>query len=62
MAVDISEPRGMRGVCSGRRAKAYGPVDVLVNNAALTYYIPVQDYPVNRWVRSWAVNSTRPSS
>src|SRR5687767_6753585 len=22
----------------------YGPVDVLVNNAALTYYIPIKDY------------------
>ena len=34
----------------------YGPVDVLVNNAALTYFIPVKDYPLNRWMRSWAVN------
>ena len=33
---------------------------MLVNNAALTYYIPIQDYPVNRWVRSWAVNLHAP--
>ena len=39
---------------------AYGPVDVLVNNAALTYFIPVKDYPVNRWIRSWAVNVHAP--
>ena len=38
----------------------YGPVDVLVNNAALTYFIPVKDYPVNRWMRSWAVNFQAP--
>jgi citronellol/citronellal dehydrogenase len=34
----------------------YGPCDVLVNNAALTYFIPVKDYPANRWIRSFAVN------
>ena len=34
----------------------YGPPDVLVNNAALTYFIPVKDFPVNRWLRSTAVN------
>jgi NAD(P)-dependent dehydrogenase (short-subunit alcohol dehydrogenase family) len=38
----------------------YGPVDVLVNNAALTYFIPVKDFPVNRWMRSWAVNFHAP--
>jgi NAD(P)-dependent dehydrogenase (short-subunit alcohol dehydrogenase family) len=38
----------------------YGPVDVLVNNAALTYYVPIKDYPVNRWLRSWAVNVHAP--
>jgi NAD(P)-dependent dehydrogenase (short-subunit alcohol dehydrogenase family) len=39
---------------------AYGPVDVLVNNAALTYFIPIADYAVNRWLRSWAVNVHAP--
>ncbi len=36
--------------------KLYGPVDVLVNNAALTYFIPVKDFPPSRWMRSFAVN------
>lgn len=35
---------------------AFGPVDVLVNNAALNYYIPIVDYPASRWIRSFAVN------
>ena len=35
---------------------AYGPPDVLVNNAALNYFIPTVDYPVSRWIRSFAVN------
>jgi NAD(P)-dependent dehydrogenase (short-subunit alcohol dehydrogenase family) len=38
----------------------YGQVDILVNNAALTYFIPIKDFPVNRWMRSWAVNFHAP--
>ena len=26
--------------------ETYGPIDVLVNNAALTYFIPIKDYPL----------------
>jgi len=37
-------------------ASRYAPCDILVNNAALTYYIPVKDFPTNRWLRSMAVN------
>ena len=33
---------------------------MLVNNAALTYYIPVKDYALNKWVRSWQVNLHAP--
>ena len=36
--------------------KIYGPCDVLVNNAALTYFIEVKDYAPKRWIRSFAVN------
>ena len=36
--------------------ETFGPVDILVNNAALNYYIPIVDYPASRWVRSFAVN------
>jgi NAD(P)-dependent dehydrogenase (short-subunit alcohol dehydrogenase family) len=35
-------------------------VDVLVNNAALTYYLPIKDFPLNKWLRSWAVNFHAP--
>jgi citronellol/citronellal dehydrogenase len=40
--------------------KLYGPVDVLVNNAALTYIIPIKDFPISRWHRSFAVNFHAP--
>ena len=46
-AVD-REHRGAGGVRarSSRAARdAYGPVDVLVNNAALTYFVPVEGLP-----------------
>ena len=39
---------------------AWGPVDVLVNNAALTYFIPIKDYPVSKWHRSIGVNFHAP--
>lgn len=40
--------------------EAYGRVDILVNNAALNYYIPIEDYPTNRWARCFAVNVHAP--
>jgi len=36
--------------------QALGPADVLVNDAALNYFIPTKDYPVRRWFRAFAVN------
>jgi NAD(P)-dependent dehydrogenase (short-subunit alcohol dehydrogenase family) len=55
LAADVSEEADCLALAEGARA-AYGPVDVLVNNAALNYYIPTADYPTNRWVRAFAVN------
>ena len=40
--------------------KAFGPVDVLVNNAALTYFVPVQDFPLRRWQKMLEVDLTAP--
>jgi len=59
VAVNISEPEECERLVKAAR-EAYGPVDVLVNNAALTYFLPVKDYPLNRWMRSWAVNFHAP--
>ena len=56
---DISKVEDCEALVQAAR-DTYGPVDVLVNNAALTYFIPVKDYPVNRWMRSWAVNFHAP--
>ncbi len=53
--VDVSEEASCLALVEQARAH-YGPVDVLVNNAALNYYIPTVDYPTKRWIRAFAVN------
>ncbi|MEC7836617.1 MAG: SDR family NAD(P)-dependent oxidoreductase [Chloroflexota bacterium] len=59
VTVNISLPEDCERLFSEAH-DLYGNVDVLVNNAALTYFIPVRDYPINRWMRSWAVNFHAP--
>jgi citronellol/citronellal dehydrogenase len=59
VAADISQQADCEALIKQAR-EAYGPIDVLVNNAALTYFIPIKDYPLNRWMRSWAVNFHAP--
>lgn len=59
IAADISDyDQCVRAVEEAR--KAYGPIDVLVNNAALTYFIPIKDYPISKWHRSIRVNFHAP--
>ena len=59
LTVNIAEPAECEKLIRAAD-ESYGPVDVLVNNAALTYYLPVKDFPLNRWMRSWAVNFHAP--
>jgi citronellol/citronellal dehydrogenase len=39
---------------------AFGPIDILVNNAALTYFLPVAEFPLAKWRRSLDVNFNAP--
>jgi citronellol/citronellal dehydrogenase len=59
VAADVSEEDDCYRLIDEAK-QLYGPVDVLVNNAALNYYIPIVDYPTNRWVRSFAINVHAP--
>jgi citronellol/citronellal dehydrogenase len=52
---DVSSEKSCENLVNAAR-KEFGPVDVLVNNAALNYYIPIKEYPVQRWVRAFSVN------
>jgi NAD(P)-dependent dehydrogenase (short-subunit alcohol dehydrogenase family) len=58
-AADVSVESDCVALVDAAR-RAYGPVDILVNNAALNYYIPTESYPTNRWVRCFAVNVHAP--
>ena len=55
LAADISDEDSCNRLVDEAKA-AFGPVDVVVNNAALNYYIPIVDYPTSRWMRAFAVN------
>jgi NAD(P)-dependent dehydrogenase (short-subunit alcohol dehydrogenase family) len=59
ITANIAEPAECERLLGAAR-RALGPVDVLVNNAALTYYVPIKDYPLSKWMRSWAVNFHAP--
>jgi citronellol/citronellal dehydrogenase len=59
VAADVSEESECLRLVEKARA-AVGPIDILVNNAALTYYIPIVDYPTNRWIRAFSINVHAP--
>ena len=59
IAANISLPEDCARLVEETKA-AYGPADVLVNNAALTYFIPIKDFPLSRWLRTWSVNVHAP--
>ena len=59
VGANIAEPEECEKLIAAAR-ETYGPIDVLVNNAALTYFLPITEYPLKRWLRSWAVNFHAP--
>ena len=52
---DVSDEESCNRLVQAAREQ-FGPVDVLVNDAALTYYVPIKDYSVKRWFRAFTVN------
>ena len=55
VAANISEEEDCRALFDAA-IDTYGKVDILVNNAALNYYVPIVDYDVSKWMRAFAVN------
>ncbi|MEJ0027231.1 MAG: SDR family NAD(P)-dependent oxidoreductase [Rhizomicrobium sp.] len=45
---DLSHPEDRERLVDAA-VNAYGPIDILVNNAAITYFIPVTDFPEKRF-------------
>ena len=55
VAANISEEEDCRALFDAA-IDTYGKVDILVNNAALNYYVPIVNYDVSKWMRAFAVN------
>ena len=55
VAVDVSRQEDCHRLVETAQ-DTFGTVDILVNDAALTYYKPIIDYNVKHWVRAFAVN------
>jgi NAD(P)-dependent dehydrogenase (short-subunit alcohol dehydrogenase family) len=55
LACDVSDYESCERAI-GEARNALGPIDVLINNAALTYFVPIADFPVTKWIKSFAVN------
>lgn len=55
VAANVSAEEDCRNLVD-QAVERWGAVDILVNNAALNYYVPVIDYDINRWMRAFAVN------
>jgi len=56
---DVSDPEDIERLLEAAH-KAFGPVDLLVNNAALNYYIPLAEFPLKRWRKMLEVDLTGP--
>lgn len=63
MAVPIVADLRDLDQCAAAVAQArgeLGPIDILINNAAWTWFAPVAQFPVEQWVRSFAINVHAP--
>ena len=55
VAVDVSQESDCQKLVEAAQ-QAFGTVDILVNDAALTYYKNIVDYNPKHWVKAFAVN------
>ncbi len=55
VACDVSDEDSCASLVAEAK-RVFGPVDILVNNAALSYFMPVLQLTPNRWQRVFAVN------
>jgi citronellol/citronellal dehydrogenase len=57
--VDLGKEEDCERIVSEAR-KAFGHIDVLVNDAAVNWYIPIKDFKVSHWRAMLAVDLTAP--
>jgi len=53
---DLTRPDEVRRLVD--QAEAFGPIDILVNNAVVRHFAPVCDFPLVEWNKAIAVNLT----
>ena len=56
---DLSDPDKIAHLMKTASA-AFGPVDILVNNAVVRHFAPLEAFPVERWDEALAVNISAP--
>ena len=61
MQADLAKAEDRQSLVDAALA-AYGAIDILVNNAAITYFIPVADFPEKRFQLMMDVQVWAPSS
>ena len=59
LVADLRDLEACPQVIESARA-ALGPIDILVNNAAWTWFAKVAEFPVDMWLRSFAINVHAP--
>jgi citronellol/citronellal dehydrogenase len=59
LVADLRDVDACPRVVDAARA-ALGPIDILVNNAAWTWFAKVAEFPVEMWLRSFAINVHAP--
>lgn len=55
VAADVSNAESCEALVKAA-TEAFGAPDILVNNAALTYYAPIAEFNVKHWTRAFGVN------
>lgn len=59
LPADLRDPTGIAGMMQ-TAAAAFGGIDILVNNAVVRHFAPVEAFPLERWNEALAVNLSAP--
>jgi 3-hydroxybutyrate dehydrogenase len=54
-SADLRRPEAIAAMIA-RADAAFGSVDIVVNNAVVRHFAPVEDFPIERWEEALAVN------
>ncbi len=59
LRAELSEPQGILELVR-RATERMGPLDILVNNAAVRHFAPVESFQIEHWDRALALNLSAP--